>query len=206
MGGARIEAEAVADAWWVVDGQQRTTALAASLLDLDHGGDSRWTVHFNPETPGFQAGPFEEHRAGLDVPVTVLGSTKRWVRWQTSKSRLTEEQADLVEDVMTRLVEYSIPAYIVETENEQALKGVVARLNSTGSRMRADEVFHALLGVTGENKTGIDLEALQRECNINGFGVPARAEIYKAILAMADHDPTRRLEKLGATETLRHSP
>ncbi len=36
VGGATIPAPEVVDAWFVVDGQQRTTALAASLLDLDH--------------------------------------------------------------------------------------------------------------------------------------------------------------------------
>ncbi len=202
VGGATIDGPEVADAWWVVDGQQRTTALAASLLDLDHAGDTRWLAHFNPEVPGFQPGPVQEHRIGIDVPVSVLGDMTRLLRWLKT-SLLSEEMFERVEEAMQRLVEYSIPAYIVDTDNEQALKGVFARLNSTGARMRADEVFHALLGHSTDGHSGINLELLQQECDLDGFGVPARGEIYKAILAMADHDPTRRLEKLGATESLR---
>lgn len=41
IGGARVRVEAIPDGWFIVDGQQRTTALAASLLDLDHHGDPR---------------------------------------------------------------------------------------------------------------------------------------------------------------------
>ena len=53
IGRLEVAVPDVPDAWWVVDGQQRITALAASLLELEHGRDRRWSVYFDPKLPGF---------------------------------------------------------------------------------------------------------------------------------------------------------
>lgn len=195
VGGARLEAPAVREAWWVVDGQQRTTALAATLLDLDHASDRRWIASFDPAAEEFRADGPGPHEIGRIVPVSVLGDLRRLGRWLREESRLDESEVDRVERAQERILGYSIPAYVVDTDDEQALRGVFARLNSTGARMRADEVFQALLGAPSEGgERSLDLDELQRECDVDGFGMPPRAEIHKAILAMAGLDPTRRLD------------
>ena len=195
VGGARLPAPAVREAWWVVDGQQRTTALAATLLDLEHAGDRRWVVSFDPERAEFRPDGPKPHEIGRIVPVSVLGDLRRLGRWLREESQLDEEQVDVVERAQERILGYSIPAYVVDTDDQQALRGVFARLNSTGARMRADEVFQALLGApSGGDGRSLDLDELQRECGVDGFGMPPRAEIYKAILAMAGLDPTRKLD------------
>ncbi|MGI5863659.1 MAG: DUF262 domain-containing protein [Myxococcales bacterium] len=197
VGGARLQVPARADAWWVVDGQQRITALAASLLDLDHGGDRRWVLRFDPEHEAFLLGPPPPQRIGLDVPLSVLGDLRRLGRWLRDCA-LEEEMIDRVEDAQQRILDYSIPAYVVETSDEEALRAVFARLNSTGARMRAEEVFQALLGAPSATaRPSLDLDALQKGCDVDGFGQPARSEILKAVLAMSGLDPTRRLEDLG---------
>jgi hypothetical protein len=202
MGGTFLDAPAVTECWWVVDGQQRTTALAATLLDLNHAGDSRWVMCFDPEKGEFLAGPPPPDRIGKDVPVSVLGDLRRLQSWFRDCS-LSDEVFDRVEEAQQRLLDYSIPAYVVETDDEQALRGVFARLNSTGVSMRADEVFQALLGAPSEGQgSSLDLDALQRDCDLNGFGVPPRREILKAVLAMSGLDPSRRLEDLGESATL----
>ncbi len=193
IGGAWIDAPAVADAWWVVDGQQRTTALAAALLDLDHAGDSRWTLRFDPEREQFIEGAPPPDRAGRDVPLSVLGDLRRLGRWFRNDGQLEAEEVDRVEDAQQRLLDYAIPAYIVDTDDEPALRAVFARLNSTGSRMRDDEVFQALLGAPTGKAPSLDLDVLQRSCDLDGFGEPPRGEILKAVLAMSDRDPTRRV-------------
>jgi hypothetical protein len=195
VGGARFSAPAVREAWWVIDGQQRTTALAATLLDLEHGGDRRWVASFDPAREEFRADGPKSHEIGRIVPMSVLGDLRRLGRWLREVSRLDEPEIDLVERAQERILGYSIPAYVVDTDDEQALRGVFARLNSTGSRMRADEVFQALLGAPSQGAAGsLDLDELQRECGADGFGMPPRAEIFKAILAMAGRDPTRHLD------------
>lgn len=202
VGGASLEVPAVTDAWWVVDGQQRTTALAASLLELDHAGDARWVVRFDPEEQRFIAGQPPEERQGLDVPVAVLGDLRRLGRW-LRKGRLSEEATSRAEEAQQRLLDYAIPVYVVETDEEQALRAVFARLNSAGARMRTEEVFQALLGApSADARDSLDLDELQRRCEAEGFGAPPRAEILKAVLAISGLDPSRRLQDLTAQQSL----
>ena len=164
------------------------------MLELDHAGDRRWTARFDPQSNEFLAGPVPPERTGIDVPLSALGDLKRLGRWIRLYSP-TDEVIARLEDVQQRLLDYSLPAYIVETDDEQALRGVFARLNSTGARMRADEVFQALLGApSSESHTSLDLDALQSLCDADGFGTPERAEVLKAVLAMSGLDPARRLD------------
>jgi hypothetical protein len=144
-----------------VDGQQRTTALSAALLDLDHAGDGRWLAYFDPAEGAFLPGPVQPLRVGQDIPLSVLGDLKRFGRWLREASTLDEELIGRAEEAQQRLLDYSIPAYVVDTEDEQALRGVFARLNSTGARMRADEVFQALLGApSAGGQRSLDLVGL----------------------------------------------
>jgi hypothetical protein len=199
VGAATIDGLGHADGWYIVDGQQRVTALAAALLDLDHGGDPRWEIWFAPEENHFHAGAPRAEERGKHVPLTALGDLRRLGRW-FQQCALSEEQQTRVEEVQQRLLDYEIPGYVVDTDNMDALRGVFARMNSTGVRMRAEEVFQALLG-QGESgnrgKKGVDLVELQRAADLDGFGEPPRAEVLKALLAMSDLDPLKRLEELG---------
>lgn len=194
IGNALFQSEAISDAWWVVDGQQRLTALAASLSDLDQRGDRRWALHFCPETAEFYGGA-QQHPD--HVPLSKLGDLKRLGRWLRDTT-LTDELADRVEEAQQRILDYSVPAYIVETDDEQALRAVFARLNSTGSRMRAEEVFQALLGASSHvDSDSLDLGFLQTACTKSGFGTPPLSEILKSVLAMSGIDPTRNLADMS---------
>ncbi|WP_394828725.1 DUF262 domain-containing protein [Pendulispora albinea] len=200
IGNARIDAPAVPDGWYIVDGQQRITALAAALLDLDHGGDRRWTARFDPTSSSFLSGPAEPSDQRRHVPLSVLGDIRRLGKW-FRECDLSDEEQNRVEEVQQRLLDYEVPAYLVESDDAEALRGIFARLNSTGARMRADEVFQALLGTgtPGERSPSrsIDLVALQQACDLDNFGQPPRGEVLKALLAMSGLDPTKRLEDLG---------
>lgn len=199
VGSAHMQVPEVAAALWVVDGQQRTTALAASLLDLKHGEDLRWGVRFDPERELFLPGAPPPDRAGLDVPGSVIGDLRRLGRW-IRENAVDEGLVDRIEVAQQRVLDYAIPAYVVDFEDEQALRAAFARLNSTGKRMRSDEVFQALLGGSSD-VDGLypDLDVLQKHCDVDSFGQPPRAEILKAVMAMSGFDPTRRLEDLAAT-------
>jgi hypothetical protein len=199
IGNALVSAEATPDGWYIVDGQQRTTALAAALLPLDHRGYAGWTVRFDPRTSRFLSGPAEPAERSRHVPLTALGDLRRLGQWLRTCT-LSEEEQTRVEEVQQRLLDYEIPAYLTETSDADALRAVFARLNSTGVRMRSDEVFQALLGTEPGDGRGphgrIDLDVLQRACDVGGFGEPPRSEVLKAVLAMSDADPSKRLEDL----------
>lgn len=193
VGSANLSVPTMSDAWWLVDGQQRTTALAASLLDLNHGGDRRWTASFDPQTNEFRDGDPRPEEEGIVVPVSTLGDLRRLGRW-IRESGAEDELVEIVEDAQQRLLDYSIPAYIVETEDERILREVFARLNSTGARMRGDEIFHALHGGSAASSSqNLDLEQLARNCDLDGFGQPPRSDVMKVILAITGQDPNRKL-------------
>jgi hypothetical protein len=193
VGTAELEVPELSDALWVVDGQQRLTALAASLLEVKQTvGEKRWELYFD-----VQEQEFVEEPGPTRIPLSVLGDLRRLgqylrtVPWEDQEAWITSAEV-----AQQRILDYSIPAYIVDADNEQALRAIFARLNSTGSRMRTEEVFHALFGNRGP-KEGLDLERLQEACNRDGFGIPSRAEVLKMVLAMSGEDPTRRIEHLS---------
>lgn len=200
IGNALVRAEKTSDGWYIVDGQQRTTALAAALLELDHRDDERWTVRFDPRTSRFLSGLAEPADRLRHVPLTALGDLRRLGQWLRT-CELSDAEQQRVEEVQQRLLDYEIPAYLTETKEPDALRAVFARLNSTGVRMRADEVFQALLGTEPGDGRGphgrIDLRELQRACDLDRFGEPPRSEVLKAVLAMSGIDPSKRLEDLS---------
>ncbi len=202
VGNATIEVPAVADGWFIVDGQQRVTALAATLLDLDQGGDPRWDIRFDPATDTFLSGPTSVDTTRRHVPLQTLGDLRRLGRW-FPECDLSDEEKSRVEEVQQRLLDYELPGYVVETDDVDALRGVFARLNSTGVRMRADEVFQALLGQSPQpsgQRRSIDLSALQGATDLDGFGEPPRTEVLKALLAMSGLDPSKRLEDIAEAD------
>lgn len=173
IGKAQVQVPAVDDGWVIVDGQQRTTALAAALLDISQAGDTRWDLYFDAEKNRFLPATASGVDPRSHVPLRVLGDIRRLGRWLRD-CQLSEWEQDHVEVVQQRLLDYEVPVYVMETEEEDALRGVFARLNSTGVRMRADEVFQALLGssssVPSSPRRTTDLEAIQIAVDIDGFG------------------------------------
>lgn len=200
VGTATIEVPENPDGWLIVDGQQRVTALAATLLDLDQHGDPRWNVRFDPTNNTFLSGPLDIENAGRHVPLKTLGDLRRLGRW-FPECALSEAEKTRVEEAQQRILDYELPGYLVETDDVDALRGVFARLNSTGVRMRADEVFQALLGegtdASGARRRSLDLAALQKVADLEAFGEPPRTETLKALLAMSGLDPSKRLDDLG---------
>jgi hypothetical protein len=121
------------------------------------------------------------------VPLSALGDLRRLSRWLRDCT-LEEALQTHVEAVQQRLLDYELPAYLMDTENPEGLKGAFARLNSTGVRMRPDEVFQALLGTNARSQGPLDLDSIQAACDLDGFGQPPRPEILKAVLASHERD------------------
>jgi hypothetical protein len=211
LGGSTIAVPEASDAWWIVDGQQRVTALVAGVLDLDHGRDRRWRVYFDVERASFHTGPVPLDRLGIALAVPTLFDAKAMHKWLRLHD-LTDEQQELVVTAHDRLTASRLNAYVLKGADEQALRAVFARTNSAGARMRSDEVFQALMG-RGDPITAagggaparpvLDLGLLAAACDADGFGAPPRAEVQKAALAVAGLDPVRRFERLSDDELLK---
>ncbi len=192
VGSSRIEATATNEGWFVVDGQQRVTALAASLLGLNQGGDRRWAVGYDLATQEVWAGSPSKKQSDTQVPMSVIGAITRLGQWLKS-SNIDEQQIRQLEEIQQRVLDYEIPCYLMDTDDEGALRGVFSRLNSSGVRMQQYEVFDALFGgaVSASRPRTLDLSSLQEQVDIDGFGVLPKAELSKAVLAMSGQDPTR---------------
>lgn len=193
ISGTFLNVDAVNDAKFVVDGQQRVNALAGAMLDLPGTGAS-FRVEFDWETRQFFSPTLERGRVrDCSVPVSVLADVKRLNRW-VREHHLGDEATEILDVVHERLIEYALPAYELETEDEAPLRAVFTRLNATGTRMRAEEVFHALFGTRRDE--GIDLNRLVTAVSAEDFGTISRADALKVLLAASGVDPSRRPENL----------
>ncbi|MBK8253963.1 MAG: DUF262 domain-containing protein [Polyangiaceae bacterium] len=206
IGNGTLDVEAAADAKWVVDGQQRIVALAAAMLEIP-GQSKEYLVHFDPHAQEFFVPLRAADRREDEVPLTVLGDLAKLNRWLRAQG-LSDELQDRLDRTHQRIVEYAVPAYEVDTPNEAPLRAVFARINSTGARMRADEVFHALLGNRSSERKAIQLDDLTNEVKGSGFGNLERSDALKCVLAASGLNPTHspdtfdsaQLDKLVSTE------
>ena len=182
IGGARILVPSEIQAWWVVDGQQRITSLAAALLELDHHDDHRWHVFFDPDEPGFV--PWSSSVSEHAVPVSVLGDLPRLLHW-TRDHEVNDTQIARIEDARQQLLDYTIPAYIVDEDDVELARDTFVRINNAGHPLRADEAIAAIVATPDLHEGELDLDALQAICDRNAFGMPSRAEVLDAALAMS---------------------
>jgi len=136
------------DAWWVVDGQQRITSLARTLLP--HAGEpDSFALYFDLDKGQFIAPPKEGELAADAarwLPSTELLDSERLIQWILAHPLASESRRQVAIMLGKRLREYDIPAYIVPSRSESTLREIFARSNSSGKRLEASEVFDALHG------------------------------------------------------------
>lgn len=146
LGSLAIDAPARTDAWWVVDGQQRLLALTRALAG---SGDARepFAAYFDLHTQQFIRPP-RDTPAPHQVPVTVALDAERLMEWLLDPP-LPAGERQLGIRLGKRLREFQVPAYIVETDDERAVREIFRRANDTGKRMDDSDVFNALYSAGG---------------------------------------------------------
>lgn len=188
FGPLRVDAPAVPDAIFVVDGQQRINALAGALLHPDKRprGDIH-AVWFDLQEERFvrlRSAEPPPHWIPLNVvsaPVLLLD----WLHeWPFGKQR-----RDLVERAIAlskAIREYQIPAYVVEEASKDVLRLIFKRANTSGVPMKESEVFEALFD-------GTELRPLESACarlqEQTGFGVMAPDVFLRCHKAVEGRDP-----------------
>jgi hypothetical protein len=188
---------------WVVDGQQRIASLARLLLAGEPSLDA-FATYFDLDTDAFV--PARRAKSDKDpgrfVPLTeVLDSVKLqlWV----SAHGLDERRMKVAFRLGSRIREYSIPTYVVETSNEQVLREMFGRLNSSGKPLTSAEVFNALHGVRG-TETVRDLRDLSAALSSLEFGELEESLVYRAMLAILGRDVVGTgVPRLAETEAAR---
>ena len=187
LGPVTIAAPAQQEANWVVDGQQRLTSLAATLLPKDPGTeDIRFEVTFDLETETFAT-----KRPGdpdTRLPVREAFDLQRVLGWLRERA-LSDDAQDRAFRLADRLRNYEIPAYLVRADSEAALQEIFDRTNTFGKSMTKAEVFHALH--TSATKPELDLDVLRTEIEEVGFGALVGNTLLYAVLASRAPDVLR---------------
>jgi hypothetical protein len=167
-GSVVVQAPAQHAALWVVDGQQRITALVSTMLrpEVTPRGD-RWAIWYDLEHEEFVPLKTKEpHPAWM--PLNVLGDSVKQLRWIHAWPYAADHD-DLVERAFQlgkAIREFEMPAYIVEGADEHVLRLIFARVNTGGIAMREYEIFEALY--SGEGAKPIQ-SAISRLCELS-FG------------------------------------
>ncbi len=147
FGPLRVKAPGIPDALFIIDGQQRLTALAATLLHPDprpHGDN--FAIWFDPEEQTFRR--LDAIEAPLHwIPLNAVVHPGRLLGWLNTWPFHTERK-DLVEraiDLGTVLKSYQLPAYVVEGSSDDTLRLIFKRINTSGVPLREVDVFETLL-------------------------------------------------------------
>lgn len=203
FGWVEVEAAAQPDAWFIVDGQQRITALVGALLHpeaMPYGGPH--AIWFDLEAETFHRLETGNPSAGW-IPLNLCADSMDLMTWLANWP-LRAERPDLVQRALglsKALSGYAIPTYILEGADEEALRLVFERVNTTGVAMKASEVFDAL---AGDHEHRPLEDACVRLAEL-GFGTVDPAALLRVVRVVAG--PLRRgdevaidLEAVGAAE------
>jgi hypothetical protein len=180
-----VEAPVRDDALFVVDGQQRVTALAGSLLHPDPKpvGDIH-AIWFDLEVQRFER-VTTAHVSPTRIPLNVVADSLRLLTW-LNEWPLRSDRKELVEVAISlgkAIREYQMPIYVVEGASEAALRTIFKRTNSSGVEMTEAEVFDAIHGVGGRRPIE---EACARMDELD-FGELDRSLFLRCIQVVAGH-------------------
>ena len=147
-----VQAREQHNALWVIDGQQRITALVACLLRKDQTpkGDF-WATWYDLENEEFVR--LSKRVVPPDwIPLNVLCNSVdllKWIRvWPYGDEN--PEFVDRALELGKAVREYEVPAYIVEGANESLVRLIFTRVNTAGVGMRESEIFEARYGKEGD--------------------------------------------------------
>lgn len=191
LGGYTAEVPEVADALWVVDGQQRLSTLAMALIE-DHVG-ARRPIFFDLEENRFVVGTRRRVAPPHWVPSHVLASSSVLNRWLRD-SALSDALSDRADAIAQRIREYVLPAYLVpyDGQNDAMLRQVFARTNRQARALATHEVFQALhAGVRGERGP---IESVRDELTKLGFGPIRAQDVQRSAIAVHGGVPERPLQ------------
>jgi hypothetical protein len=188
IGALSIDAPGKEDALWVVDGQQRLTSLANALSE-ESQKDPRFSFAYDFKNSKLVR---SGSNAGSVIPLPVLFDLRRLIPWFREHPDAVEY--DQVASAITKiLIEYRIPAYVVEQDDEAVLRDIFDRMNNYGKRLSRAEVFAALHPGTGSQQLGTFERIIDEIATERNFGQLDDDTVLSAVLARRGSDVTREI-------------
>ncbi len=195
FGPVEVPAVATDDAWWVVDGQQRLTSLVAGLNHPNpHDPDDPFVVYYDLQAKEDQTTFFRPHRlrrrTPYCIPIARCHDPADFQSWLFDFVEQTGERAliERASDVATRIRNYRVPVYVVETDDVDVARQIFLRTNRAGRRMDLHEVFAAL--APPDMETARRPEAITERLS-GAFGPLDANVVAKAAKALVSDDVTR---------------
>ncbi|MDT3440513.1 MULTISPECIES: DUF262 domain-containing protein [unclassified Pseudofrankia] len=190
LGPIEILAEEDEYAYWVVDGQQRIISLAGSLAPGLGGVDERFEVYFDLETQKFVNLRKGVH-APRAIPVRDALETRSLLTWlRRHADDLAADDYDLADRLGGAIRDYRIPAYVVTGEDQEILRELFDRVNSSGKPMSRAQVFHALFASGTEPGSPASVVAALRKLK---FGALDENRVVQSLLGIRGGDVSRDL-------------
>jgi len=194
IGPLQIPGEEIGNALWVIDGQQRLTALTVGLgrpVPLPTMPVDPYVVYLDPMDQAFKAPPKDGNVPTRWVPLPHLlnaAELSEWIyRWPHSSE---SELRTVVFEAGKRLREYKVPLYIIETQDEERLRTIFYRVNNSGKPLSWSEVHDALYGHKGTEPSS--LSELADRLEDVGMGRPDEQEqLLPCLVAFRGLDITR---------------
>lgn len=192
-----VDAPETSEAWWVVDGQQRVTALTACLtrpapLPVRPSQMDPYVLYFDAENQKFEPPPTVGQIPSVWVPLPQLFEASQLNEWVYGwQHRADEELRRVVFEAGARIREYPIPLYLIETEDSEVAKEIYYRVNKSGKPLDWTAVHKALFG--GEGASPSTLEELSEDLAAVGMGRLDTTRLLTCLLALRGLDPTRSL-------------
>lgn len=194
VGPIAIDAPETQEALWVVDGQQRLTALTAGLArpSVPTTPTDAWVVYFDAADQTFHTPPQTGNIPSTWAPVARLldaSALSEWVfQWKHGSDAALRAS---VFQAGSRIRQYRIPLYVVETDDETSLRDIFYRINNFGKSLTWNEVHDALFGRRGEHPS--TLPELAGELQKLGMGRPDEEQLLSCLVSFKGLDVTRNV-------------
>lgn len=188
MGPVQLKVPHRQDALWVVDGQQRITALVGVLANELDAATSEYALHFDLAAEALVYPSKRQKPEPTWIPLNRVVDSEALIAWLLERPALGDMKTAAIR-LGKRVREYQVPAYIVETEDETPLREIFHRINRGGKPLQEAEVFEALHGAAEEEPSG--LREIARQLEHTGFGRIVEKYIHMALLAICDKDVGR---------------
>jgi hypothetical protein len=180
-------------AWFVVDGQQRIVSLVSTLLEGRSRAD-KFDLYFDLA----KAEIVWPGRTGVPpthLPLDRVVDSELLLAWvDDNRAALTQEQVRLAFRVGKALREYEIPAYVVSVDDENVVREIFERTNSTGKALASSDVFNAL-HAPADRQPAVSLRDVVERLRLRSLGNLEENHVLRSLLAIEHRDPSGDLQR-----------